>query len=347
MAASTPAAVRNRSRRYDERSPRAKDSVNQAQLAEIQRARIVGGMFDVCAQQGFSNISVKHVVTRAGVSRRTFYELFADGDECFLAAFEHALDCAAARVLPAYEAADGWRLSIRAGLAALLCFLDDEPVLGRFLFSGRHRDSQILARRRNEAIAALTDAVRLGEAQAKGRVAQSQLVAEGVVGGVLSVIGSRLAEPDCGPLCDLVNPLMGMIVLPYLGAAAARREQEAPMPTPAESVGRERPSGGPTPVAGNPLADLPMRLTYRTALVLSCVAENPGASNRAIGNSAGIGDPGQISKLLSRLERLGLTVNRGNGHALRGEPNAWLLTPRGVEVERSVRVTRPDRNEAA
>ena len=79
-----------------------------------------------------------------------------------------------------------------------------------------------------------------------------------------------------------------------------------------------------------------MRLTYRTALVLGCIAEEPGASNRVIGDHAGVSDQGQISKLLARLERLGLAANTGDGH-LKGEPNAWRLTPRGVQVEHSIR----------
>jgi DNA-binding MarR family transcriptional regulator len=91
-----------------------------------------------------------------------------------------------------------------------------------------------------------------------------------------------------------------------------------------------------SPSGGDPLAGVPMRLTYRTALVLGCIADRPGASNRVIGDQAGVSDQGQISKLLARLERLGLAINTGDGH-LRGEPNAWRLTPKGVRVEHGIR----------
>ena len=52
---------------------------------------------------------------------------------------------------------------------------------------------------------------------------------------------------------------------------------------------------------------------------------------RAIGEGAGITDQGQISRLLARLERLGLLTNTGNGQA-RGESNAWQLTPLGQRI---------------
>ena len=96
----------------------------------------------------------------------------------------------------------------------------------------------------------------------------------------------------------------------------------------------------------DPLDEVNMRLTYRTAKVLQCIAERPGASNRAVAERAGITDPGQISKLLRRLERLGLTVNTGGGH-LCGDPNAWVLTPLGVQVARRLSVLTCDREEAA
>lgn len=82
-----------------------------------------------------------------------------------------------------------------------------------------------------------------------------------------------------------------------------------------------------------------MRITYRTLRVLGAIAEHPGASNRVVGEVADTHDQGQISKLLARLERLGLVENTsGNGHRPTGEPNAWRLTPRGEGIERAVRV---------
>jgi Mn-dependent DtxR family transcriptional regulator len=91
----------------------------------------------------------------------------------------------------------------------------------------------------------------------------------------------------------------------------------------------------------DPLADVNLRLTHRTARVLEGIAELSGRgsdpSNREVATFAGVSDPGQISKLLRRLERLGLLVNTGAGHA-KGEPNAWVLTPKGEQITQSIRV---------
>ena len=76
-------------------------------------------------------------------------------------------------------------------------------------------------------------------------------------------------------------------------------------------------------------------LTSQVALPSSCLARPGIGSNREVSEHVGITDQGQVSKLLARLERLGLLANTGAGHA-KGEPNAWSLTPTGVRVERSL-----------
>jgi DNA-binding MarR family transcriptional regulator len=126
---------------------------------------------------------------------------------------------------------------------------------------------------------------------------------------------------------------MGMIVLPYLGSSTARREQARPAPAPVSL----KAAPTTTPAAVGALAALPMRLTYRTARVLEDVAEHPGSSNRQVADRAGISDQGQISKLLSRLQRLGLLENAGNGGPAKGEANEWRLTPTGRQVAGSIR----------
>lgn len=123
---------------------------------------------------------------------------------------------------------------------------------------------------------------------------------------------------------ELVNPLMSIIVLPYLGSVAARKELERPVP--------ERHTAE-TRAGGDPLRELDMRLTYRTVRVLMSVSGKPGSSNREIGVASGISDQGQVSKLLTRLQRLGLVHNTGPAPG-KGVPNAWTLTEKGLRVER-------------
>ncbi len=292
-------------------------------------------MFDVATEKGAANVSVAHVVERSGVSRRTFYEAFTDREDCFLAAFEEALGFASERVLPAYHSGSSWRERIRSSLIAFLSFLDDEPVVGRLLVAESLGGDPRTLKRRARLLAQLTSAVDEGRNEPKA-ANPAPLTAEGVIGGALSVIHARLiarprmGEPDHAPLVDLTNPLMSMIVLPYLGNAAARRELDRPVQAPAPSQRRT------SALLQDPFKDAGMRLTYRTVRVLSAIAEHPHASNRLIGETAGITDQGQISKLLAHLERGGLVSNTGLGPG-QGAPNAWTLTPKGLQATQTIR----------
>jgi AcrR family transcriptional regulator len=283
-------------------------------------------MVQEVSERGAANVSVAHVVARSGVSRRTFYEIFEDREDCFLAALEDALKGVAAVVVAAYEEPGSWRGRIRAGLTALLEVLECDPATGRLLIVESLAAGPGALQRRQSVLAQIIPILEQGRAEGKAAPGPPPLTAEGILGGVLSVLHARLTEEDRGSLVDLLGPLMGMIVLPYLGQAAARKEIERPVP--------QRSVKHPV-VRADPLQGLPMRLTYRTMRVLVSVAEHPGSSNRTIGASSGIDDQGQASKLLSRLHRLGLIENHG-GDPARGEPNAWILTTTGKEVHNSI-----------
>jgi AcrR family transcriptional regulator len=300
--------------------------IEHEHVADIQRARMLGAMVQEVSERGVANVAVAHVVGRSGVSRRTFYEIFEDREDCFLAAFDEALERLAAIVVPAYEQANTWRSKVRTALIAFLEALASDPAMGRLLIVESLAAGPVAHQRRQKAILQIIAIVDCGRGANKTGGDPPPLTAEGIIGGVLSVLHTRLAEEHPGDLLDLIGPLMGMIVLPYLGPAAARRELERPSP--------KRPTKAPL-THRDPLRDLEMRLTYRTVRTLMAVAEQPGSSNRAVGARAGIPDQGQISKLLARLHNLGLIENTATASA-RGEPNAWTLTTRGWEIHGAI-----------
>jgi AcrR family transcriptional regulator len=227
-----------------------------------------------------------------------------------------------------------WRERVRGGLWAILCFFDREPVLARFCVVQSSRGTQPMLERREQLLGDLASVVDEGRLEGVRKADCPPLMAEGLVGAALSILYARLLRGDHTPLSDLQGELMGMIVLPYLGPAAARQERARPAPAPL--VGDAAQSNGGATEGGDPLQGIHMRLTYRTACMLRAVAEWPGASNRQVGEQAGISDQGQISKLLTRLKRLGLLENGGEGGHSKGEANAWHLTPTGRSVVQAI-----------
>ncbi|MGH2853677.1 MAG: TetR/AcrR family transcriptional regulator [Solirubrobacteraceae bacterium] len=318
--------------------------VPSAQVAEMQRSRLLAAAVRAVEEVGYSGATVGHITARARISRRTFYELFTNRDGCLAAVLEDVVGLVEGELAAAELDGLAWRERVRRGLWTILAFLDREPVLARVCVVYASRGGEAVFERREGILARLAAVVDEGRLEGARGVGCTPLTAEGLVGAAFAIVHTRLLRGERKPLTELLGELMGMIVLPYLGAAAARRELSRPAPARVsaarcESVVMER-------VAGDPLEGVSMRLTYRTARVLKGVAECPGASNRQAGERAGISDQGQVSKLLRRLERVGLLANTGSGHA-KGEPNAWTLTPKGERVAQSIHAHTLQRREAA
>jgi AcrR family transcriptional regulator len=299
-------------------------------VSQTQRARMLSSAVHVIAEGGYGQMSVARISAGAGVSRRTFYDCFADREDCFLAVFDQAVERAREAIVAGAAGQRSWSGQVRAGLLGLLEFLDFEAGARELLVVDAPKAGPRVQRRRGEVIAELSRALHsTGSATKPGRVLP-ELTGEGVVGAVLGVIHTRLSTEHPGSMLDLLNPLMGVITLPYLGAAAAQRELTRPVPKPSRARLTHRPASAVH--RGNPLESFPMRVTHRTLLVLHVIAAHPGASNRTIAVHAGVSDQGQISKLLARLQNLGLIVNSSPVQPS-GEPNQWQLTPRGQQLQ--------------
>ncbi len=318
----------------------------QAHVAEIQRSRLLAAAVRACDELGYANTSVADIVTRSGISRRTFYEMFSSREECFVAALEQTLGVIERELAAASFAGLAWRERVRTGLAAMLAFFDREPALARLCVVHTLAGGSSVLARREQIVAVLVGEIDRGRLEGSRSASATEMTAEGVVGAVFAIIYARLLQrQQRRPLGELLGELMAMIVLPYLGPAAARREQLRPLPRTSRRGPR---SVGLSPAASvsDPLESVPMRVTYRTARVLEALLEYRDASNRQIAERAEIVDPGQISKLLRRLEGLGLAANGSAGH-LQGEPNAWRLTAKGEAVAQSLRrhAPGPDRRQ--
>jgi AcrR family transcriptional regulator len=98
--------------------------VTAIDISSSQRARLLAAMANVVAEKGYAATTVADVVSAAGVSRSTFYELFASKEQCFLDAYDDGVEDLLQAVRDAVHAApDDWRAQLRAGIRAYLARL--------------------------------------------------------------------------------------------------------------------------------------------------------------------------------------------------------------------------------
>ena len=132
--------------------PRGPHTLTRDEVLASQRGRMIEAMAETVAAKGYVATTVADVVASAGVSRKTFYEHFADREECFLAAYDAAVDAllgaVAERVAAGEPAGDDWRARVCAGVRAYLEALASEPAFARtFLVEVRVAGPRAQARR--------------------------------------------------------------------------------------------------------------------------------------------------------------------------------------------------------
>lgn len=192
-------------------------------IRAIQRERLLGAMLNAAAELGYLETNVQDVIDRAGVSRPTFYEHFSNKEDCFLAAFDSSAERLRQLV---HAAAEGggkvWRDRVRCGLEALLSFASSEPDTARTLVVEARAASETAVRRRVEL---LDDFARCLDEEARELLPapppKSDATASGIVGGVESLLYSRLCKQEYDQLESLLPSLMYFVVLPYEGHEAA------------------------------------------------------------------------------------------------------------------------------
>ena len=112
--------------------PRGPHGLERDVVLASQRGRMLGAMADAVADKGYAATTVADVVARAGVSRKTFYEHFRDKEECFLAAFDTAVDLLLEAILAAEAPGHAtWVDLMRARTRAYLHTLASEPAFAR------------------------------------------------------------------------------------------------------------------------------------------------------------------------------------------------------------------------
>ncbi|HEX6602088.1 MAG TPA: helix-turn-helix domain-containing protein, partial [Solirubrobacterales bacterium] len=177
--------------------------------------------------RGFRAVTVADIVKRAGIARKTFYENFSSKEECFLAAQEHAMATALRRVVEAGGTQQSWPQRVRAGLAAFLGYVAEEPALAKTCMVEALAVGPSSLAYYEESQQAFVSLFRLGRDVSSRSSELPETLEEALVGGVFWIIYRRLAIAEAETITEVLPELVEFVLAPYLGAEAAREASEA------------------------------------------------------------------------------------------------------------------------
>ncbi|HET6571037.1 MAG TPA: TetR/AcrR family transcriptional regulator [Solirubrobacterales bacterium] len=188
------------------------------QVAFDQRRRIHAGLEAAVARRGYLRTTVRHIIEPAGVSRRTFYELYPGKQGAFLAAHEGALAELTERVSVATGSLP-WRRAVEAAIAAALAFAAASPERALLLAGDGFAVGPWAAYAHDALLARFGPSLGLGRALSS--TAKPPTLEAALIGGIAGVVADRLRTGRSRELRGLDARLTEFALAPYVGLEAA------------------------------------------------------------------------------------------------------------------------------
>jgi AcrR family transcriptional regulator len=205
------------------RLPAGRHGLPREFVVQNQRERITTALVDTVAERGYNATTVANITKAASVSRRTFYEHFADKEACFLAAYEMVAEHIAASMRAAAESFEEWPQRVRAALATMLRFLAGEPELARFVMIEPIAAGGEIAARHHASVQGLVEILKAGRSEHGGERPLPEATEETLVGGIVSLVVREISAGRTEQIESLLPDLVELTLAPYVGAEAARR----------------------------------------------------------------------------------------------------------------------------
>jgi len=193
------------------------------------RPQLIEGLCSSVEQKGYAATTIADIVRHARVSKRTFYEAFADKEECFLAAYRELSDQTMQAVAAAVDGDEPWERQIERAVRAYLVTLDSRPALTRtFLLEIQAAGPQALGLRRQvlQEFAELTRGFVDEARQRRPELRRlTPTMAMAIVGGINELMLLKVEKTSrLGDLAETAVELMRAVVSPAGGEGEGKRQ---------------------------------------------------------------------------------------------------------------------------
>ena len=179
------------------------------------RARLLFGMRMALSEKGYTDATILDVVRHARVSKRTFYEHFADKEACFLATYEGISDEVLMRIVEAAASATPSEDQLEVTTRAYFSILEEHQELGRSFLSEIHAAGPAALRLRRTIMQKFADLLRALVEQ--GRLTNPQIsplspdLATAIVGGINELILATVEEGRMDRIGELRESAVALI----------------------------------------------------------------------------------------------------------------------------------------
>lgn len=203
--------------------PRGRNNIPREVREQHQRDRLIAAVATTVAEQGYSKLTVEHVIREAGVSRTTFYENFENKDEAVLVAHSAILERFLGILFRACSAEREWPLQVKSAICAALEFAAAEPGQAGLLTLDALAANIEIAQHVMASTDHLAALLSRGRKFSDEAAELPELTEKSVIGAASAIISSRIASGEADGLPALAPQIVEFTLTPYIGAIEARR----------------------------------------------------------------------------------------------------------------------------
>ena len=172
-----------------------------------QRARIEGAMVELVGEIGYSDVGVRGLVVRAGVSSRAFYKHFDSLEECFISSYESVMECSLGHASTPSVAGVDWRAGLQAGVGAMVQDFSDNPTAAQFALVESYTAGPSVLEQRRPAMQDFEQFLVNTFANAPGQSVIPFRIVEGISAGIMRVMRTKLLAGRIAELPAVVDEL--------------------------------------------------------------------------------------------------------------------------------------------
>jgi AcrR family transcriptional regulator len=224
------------------RLPRGPHSLTREQVATDQRRRLMDALTDIVGEKGYTAATIADVTTRAGVSRKAFYEHFANKEECFLYTYDTVVKEGIERVAEAYREVEDLSSGAGYGITTLFELAIENPNALRLVLVEVGAVGPAGVARHERLVAAYEELLREGLGLPPGSGTISSPVLRAMVGGLNKILYTHVRSGEYEKLRDLLPDIVAWTTS-YYPAPSSMRTLQDPQPShpPAGLVGGRAP----------------------------------------------------------------------------------------------------------
>lgn len=186
----------------------ARRGASQERVIANQRERILGAVVQIVAERGYSELRVRDVAALAGVSTRTFYEIYDDKQDCFLDAHWMIARRSARNVLAAGAGAESFEQQMRAAFLAFTGQIAHRPRAARFALVEVLAGGEAARTQMRESHAIYEKMLARSFAAAPDAIVVPPRMIEGIVAGVAQVCRAHLLAGRANELSEAAEELV-------------------------------------------------------------------------------------------------------------------------------------------